>query len=86
MAIKLSTEVEAAILQGRGMARLEGDRDSYVVMTLKAYRELSGVGTDEELAESLRAIEEGLADIAAGRTRPFRDVLAELSTTDEIPG
>tara|TARA_R110002167_G_scaffold319685_2_gene525471 strand:+ start:119 stop:244 length:126 start_codon:yes stop_codon:yes gene_type:complete len=37
-----------------------------------------GVDTDAELSASLEEIKEGLADIDAGHTRPFRDILAEL--------
>jgi len=34
--------------------------------------------TEAALSESRRAIEEGLADVEASRTRPFRNVLDEL--------
>ncbi|WP_197996235.1 hypothetical protein [Gimesia panareensis] len=47
-------------------------------MSIEIYRDMLGVGTDEELAASLQALEEGVADVDAGRTRPFRDVLDEL--------
>jgi predicted transcriptional regulator len=33
---------------------------------------------DEDLRESLAAIEQGLADAESGRTRPFREVLDEI--------
>ncbi|MEN6343279.1 MAG: hypothetical protein ABFC89_12070 [Methanospirillum sp.] len=39
---------------------------------------------DEPLsAETIRRIEEGLADIKAGRTRRLEDVMAELDAEDE---
>ena len=41
---------------------------------------------DEPLSdETIRRIEEGLAEIRAGRTRPLEDVMAELDADDE-PG
>lgn len=53
----------------------EQTQQAYVLMSIELFREMMGVGTDEEMAASLEAIEEGLADVEAGRTRPFRDVL-----------
>ena len=55
-------------------------QQTYVLMSIELFREMMGVGTDEEMAASLKAIDEGLAGVEAGRTRPFRDVLAELTT------
>jgi predicted transcriptional regulator len=78
MTHKLNSDIERAVEQNHGFMQVEGQRTSYVVMSIDAYREMMGVGSDEELAASLKAIDEGLADIEAGRTRPFRDVLAEL--------
>jgi hypothetical protein len=82
---RLSTELEAAVLENSGVLRVPGERDSYVVMTLQAYRDIAGVGTEAELAESLGAVAEGLADIEAGRTRPYQDVLAELRRRNDLP-
>lgn len=84
MSPRLPTELETAVQGNLGIIRVEGDRTAYVVMTLQAYRELSGAGTNEDLADSLCAIQEGLADIDAGRSRPFRDVLAELSQRNDL--
>ncbi len=78
MTPKITNDIEQAVEQNHGFMQLEGQRTSYVVMSIDAYRKMMGVGSDSELAESLKAIEQGLADIQAGRTRPFRDVLAEL--------
>ena len=78
MAPKLTDEMKQALKQGHGFLKIEGEAGTCIVMTMQVYRDMMGVGTDEEMAESLKAIEEGLADIDAGRTRPFRDVLDEL--------
>ncbi len=86
MIAKLSNEIEQAVEQNHGCVRIPGQNTSYVVMSIELYRDMMGVGSDEELAASLKAIDEGLADIDAGRTRPFRDVLAELGKDDAVQG
>ena len=86
MTPKLSNDLEQAVQHSHGVLRVEGHQESYVVMTVQAYRELSGVGTDAEMAAALQAIQEGLADIDAGRTRPFREVMAELGQLDDPQG
>ena len=78
MTPKLNSDIEQAVENNHGFVQVDGQHTSYVVMSIDAYRQMMGVGSNEELAASLKAIEEGLADIDAGRTRPFRDVLAEL--------
>lgn len=78
MIAKLSPDIEQLVAENHGMARLDGQQASYVVMSDQTYRELLGIGTDDELRESIAAIEQGLADAEAGRTRPFREVIAEL--------
>ena len=51
---------------------------SYVIMTKDVYRQTMGIGTDEELAASIKAIEQGLADVEAGRVRPFQEFISEM--------
>jgi len=41
--------------------------------------------TDQEREETLAAIREGLEDMYAGRTRPAREVLAELRQKYNLP-
>lgn len=53
----------------------------YVLMSKETYRRMMGLATDDDLAQSLAAIEAGLGDIVAGRTRQFRELLQELGTT-----
>ena len=85
MTLKISNEQRQALQKAAGkLVEVHDDQsqETYVLMSHEVFREMMGVGSDEEMAASLQAIEEGLADVAAGRTRPFREVLAEL-TTDE---
>jgi predicted transcriptional regulator len=82
MAPRLNDELDQALGQHHGFLEAEGSTGKVYVISTQVYREMMGVGTDEELAESLQAIAEGLADIEAGRTRPFREVLNELGNDE----
>ena len=73
MTVRLSTELQQALDDNRGFVQ----GPSYVLLSIDLYRDMMGVGSDAELTASIEAIEEGLADIGAGRTRPYNDVLAE---------
>ncbi|QDV53787.1 hypothetical protein [Gimesia fumaroli] len=75
---RLTEEQRQALDQHHGLVEVDEEGRKYVLMSQEVYREIMGIGTEEELAASLSALQEGLADIDAGRTRPFRDVLAEL--------
>ena len=77
MTINLPDELRNAV-SARPLAPLEiideQSQVSYVVMPMQVYREMMGVGTDAEHADSLAAIHEGLADVDAvlsdGARRP----------------
>ncbi len=82
MTINLPDELRNAV-SARPLAPLEiideqSQVELTVVMPMQVYREMMGVGTDAEHADSLAAIHEGLADVDAGRTVPadqfFRDL------------
>lgn len=83
MTPKLSNEIQQALEQNHGVAETEGNGAQFVVMSMVVYRDMLGIGSEEELAASLAAIDRGMADVKAGRTRPFRDVMAELGSGDE---
>ena len=78
---RLTEEQRQALNQHCGLVEVDEEGRKYVLMSQEVYREIMGIGTEEELAASLNALQEGLADIDSGRTRPFRDVLAELEDT-----
>lgn len=50
-----------------------------VVQDATAYQRLVEAATRAEREETLAAIREGLADVAAGRTQPARQALADLA-------
>ncbi len=83
MTPKLSDDQRHALQSTTGkLVEVHDDqtRQTYVLMSIDLFREMMGVGSNEDMAASLQAIEEGIADVDAGRTRPFRDVLTELTT------
>ncbi len=70
----LTPEQQQALQSKHGFVK----GSTYVLMTMDVFRAMMGVGTEEEMAASLRAIDEGLADIEAGRTLPQDQVFREL--------
>ena len=80
MELQLTDEQQQALARNHRIVQ----GTSYVLRTMDINRQMMGIGTDDEQAESLQVINRGLADVEAGRTRPFRDVLNELGSTDVI--
>jgi predicted transcriptional regulator len=78
MTPKLTDELDRALDEHHGFLKAEGRRGKVIVMSMPLFREMMGVGSDEQLAESMMAVEEGLADVAAGRTEPMDQVFREL--------
>ena len=64
------------------MVLVEGS--DFVLMRKTVYLDWAGVGTEEEMQESLQAIDEGLADIEAGRVHDYKDVIKGLSRNDDV--
>lgn len=78
----LTQDLEDALNKGHGFVQ----GPSYVLMSHEVFREIMGVGSDEEMAASLRTIEEGLADVDAGRTKPMDQVFRDLDDKYGIHG
>ncbi|HEV3303619.1 MAG TPA: hypothetical protein VG055_28465 [Planctomycetaceae bacterium] len=78
MTPKISDELSRALNEHHGFLKTEGAAGTVVVMSMQLFREMMGVGSDEQFAESVKAIEEGLADVAAGRTVPMDQAFREL--------
>jgi hypothetical protein len=76
---QLSEELRQAVEAHRGILEVDAGESTYVVMLMKVYRELMGVGADDDYHASLQAIEQGWADIQAGRSRPVGDFLSEFN-------
>ena len=74
----LTNEQRQALDANHGCVQGKG----YVLMSIDVFRNTMGVGSEEELAASIKAIEQGHTDVQAGRMRPYREVLAELGNDD----
>jgi len=60
----LTEEQQRVLQQQHGFVK----GSSYVLMSIDVFRDMMGVGSDEEMAASLQAIEEAMQDLEAGRT------------------
>jgi hypothetical protein len=81
----LASETEAVVLaQHGGPVTMRGNEQDYVVMTMQAYRELLGIGTEEEFAASVAALRRSLADVEAGRTMDADEFFDELERRYEV--
>ena len=71
---ELTREQQRALNENHGFVR----GASFVLMSMDVFRNTMGVGTDGEMAASVRAIEEGLTDVENGRTKPMDQAFREL--------
>jgi hypothetical protein len=71
MKARLTEELQHAVEQNHGFLEVQEGAATYVVMSMPAYRQMMGVGSDAEYQASLQAIREGLADVEAGKTQPM---------------
>lgn len=77
MSTDQSNEIEQVVAdQHGGPIHIQGT--NVVAMSIDVYRDMMGVGTEQELQESLAAIQRGWQAVQEGRTRPFRDALDDL--------
>ena len=86
MTPRINEEVDKALHEHHGFVEAEGTDGKVIVMSMQVYRELMGVGSDEELAASLKAIAEGMADVEAGRTVQMEKVFRELDKKYGVHG
>ena len=83
---QLTEELRQAVDAHRGFLEIDAGDSTYVVMSMNVFREMMGVGSDDEYQASLRAIEDGWVDVQAGRSRPLDEFLREFDRKHEIPG
>lgn len=75
---QLTDEQQLAVKSHQGCVPVEGPEGKYVLMRMELYREMLGIGSEDELEDSLQSIRRGWDDLQAGRTRPFREFLDEI--------
>lgn len=73
---ELTSEQQSALQHNHGFVQ----GGSYVLMTVDMYREMMGVGTDAELAESLSAINAAMQEIEAGRSLTLEEAQQKLDS------
>lgn len=78
MTPKLPNDLQQAVQKNHGFTEAEAGDAKFVVMSQEFYRDMMGVGSDVELQDSLRAIDQGIADMEAGRTKSAVKFFAEF--------
>lgn len=74
----INDDLVKAVDSHEGCLKVATGGREFIVMSMQTYRQTMGVESDEALAESIAAIQRGLADVAAGRTRPIDDFFREF--------
>lgn len=58
----------------------------FVLMSLDVCRNTMGVGSDEELRESLAAIQRSWNEAGLGKARPFSEAMEDIRKQHGLPG
>jgi hypothetical protein len=78
--LSLPPEIEAAVaLQHGGPIPVLGQQGNHVVMSMDIFRDMMGVGSDEEFAQSVADLKESFAQAAADRTLSLEEVGRRLT-------
>lgn len=80
MSIELTREQREALEASGGF--VEGD--GFMLMSREVYLRMRGIESEQELEESLAAINQGLADVEAGRNRPLREFFEEFRAKHQL--
>jgi hypothetical protein len=76
----LPPEIEAAVAaQNGGPVSVTGQHGEHVVMSLAIFRDMMGVGTDEDFARSVADLKISLAQAEAGQTLSLDEVRKRLT-------
>lgn len=76
----LPAEIESVVaLQHGGPVTVAGQQGDHVVMSVKVFRDMMGVGSDDEMATSVAALKESLAQTADGQTMSLDEAAERLT-------
>ncbi len=76
----LPAEIEAVVASHHGgPVSVSGRQGAHVVMSMAIFRDMMGVGSDEELAKSVTALRVSLAQADAGETISLDEAADKLS-------
>ncbi len=78
----LTPAVESLLVQHGGPLSINGTHGDYVVMRSDVYEQMLGLSEENE-AETLAAVNRGLADLNAGRTVSLEEAMKELRSRHE---
>ena len=79
---ELIKEVQNALDQTDGVLQ----EAAFVVMSIDAYREMTGVATDAEFAASVADLRRSMDEARSGKTRPLTAVRDDLGRKHEVSG
>jgi len=85
MTPRLNDELDQALNQHHGFLEAEGPSGKVYIISTQVYREMMGVGTDEELAASVAALRRSMDEARQGKTRPLTEALDDLGRKYEVP-
>lgn len=85
MAPRINQELDKALNEQHGFVQAEGADGKVIVMSMQVYRQMMGVGSDDELAASLKAIDQAVADLDAGRGVSLEEARRRLDKKYGVP-
>lgn len=76
----LPPEIQSAVISHHGgPVAVSGQQGDHVVMTMAVFRDMMGVGSDDEFAKSVESLRISLAQAAAGQTMSLEEAAARLT-------
>jgi len=76
----LPSDIHSAVIsQHGGPVAVSGDQGDLVVMTMAVFRDMMGVGSDDEFARSVESLKTSLAQAASGQTMSLDEATAKLT-------
>lgn len=79
MTVQIPEELSVAVdAQAGGPVVMDGGSEQYVIMSGKRYREILGISSEADFADSVAAVLRGYADLQAGRVKPLAEVMDSL--------
>ena len=78
MSTQLTDAQKQALRENDGFVHVADADEPCLLISMQAFREMMGVGSDEDYHASLEAIEAGIADVEAGRTVPMAEFFKDF--------
>ena len=76
----LPQDIEAAVASHHGgPVTVAGQNGNHVVMSMAVFRDMMGVGSDDEFQKSVSALRESIAQTVAGKTISLDEVAHRLT-------